>query len=96
MCPGTQALYLSPRGVLMANAPYKKPADLIQGAQNDAVKEYIVYDGSGRMFQHYVAPADADDGAPCILTQYAYVTTSTNVQYRKEMISTWQKAWEQF
>lgn len=80
----------------MAQSPYMKPTDLLVGAMNEAVKEYIVYDGSGRMLQHFVARVDAEDGEKCLMTQYAYVGSTTNVQYRKEMFGNWQEAWEQF
>ncbi len=61
---------------------------------HEMVKQYVVYDGSGRMTDVYVAHTDAADGTPCSRTQYEYDGTSSRVTKRKELDATWDTTWD--
>lgn len=61
------------------------------------IKQYIVYDGTGRPTDVYTAPVDLANGLSCSHVQYAYLSpTSSLVTYMKEGLSTWNSAWEAF
>lgn len=60
--------------------------------QHGLVKQYLTYDGSSRMEFVYEAPADAEDGAPCVKTQYVYSGVSTRIIKMLETVSTWVSA----
>lgn len=75
------------------NRQYRHPDDFIKSQLSEAVQQYIAYDGTNRMEYSYTAPADAQDGDPCLVTQYVYFSTSTRVIKMKESIGTWSSAW---
>jgi hypothetical protein len=58
------------------------------------VKQYIVYDGSGRMTDVYTAHTNAITGTPCTRTRYSYDGTSSRVEKRKEQDATWDATWD--
>lgn len=54
------------------------------------MKTFIDYDADGRMVSVYEAPADAEDGAACLLTEYEYdAAPSTDVVKMRESASVW-------
>lgn len=62
---------------------------------NDAQKQYFVYDANDRMTHAYTAYTEASNGAPCLVTEYSYVSpTSTLVQKMKEYMGTWSSAYD--
>jgi hypothetical protein len=62
--------------------------------KNEYIKTFIEYDALSRMEYIYEAHADARDGAPCLVTQYAYDGTSQRVVKTKEYHGTWLAAYE--
>jgi hypothetical protein len=68
--------------------------DLLKSQANEPVKQFLVYDGSGRMITHYVAYNTAADGDPCLRTDYVYSGGTTNITNMKESIDTWDSAWD--
>lgn len=70
---------------------------LLKTQLNEAVKEAITYDAQGRMEFHYICGADARDGDPCLVTQYAYINANSSlIVYRKETVGMWDTTWEVF
>ena len=61
---------------------------------HEFVKQYVVYDGSGRTTHIYETREDAEHGSPCMLTQYTYDGASNRIQKRKETVSAWDSAWD--
>jgi IMP cyclohydrolase len=72
----------------------KHPTDFIRAHLNEATKEYIVYDGTSRMTEVYVATVDAEDGEPCLKTTYEYDGVSTRIVKRKEELDLWDSSWD--
>lgn len=70
--------------------------DVLKTGFKEGVKQYIEYDIQNRMEYVYEAPADAIDGAPAIVTRYAYAGMSNRVVYMKEYLTAWDTAWETF
>lgn len=70
------------------------PTDYIRTHQEEATKEYIAYDGDGRMTATYVASYAAEHGDPCLKTTYAYDGSSTRIQKRKESVDAWDSSWD--
>jgi len=66
----------------------------IPSGKLEYVKQYVVYDVSGRMTHLYECPANTLNGEPCLLTRYEYDGSSTRVQKRKELESVWDSSWE--
>ncbi len=66
----------------------------LKTALHERTKNYVVYDGSGRMTDNYEVHADAADGTPCLRTQYSYDGVTSNIVKRLETTSTWQAAWD--
>jgi hypothetical protein len=62
--------------------------------RNELVKQYIVYDGNGRMTDVYEARNDAEDGTPCLRTQYTYDGASSRIEKRLETLDTWLAAYD--
>lgn len=60
----------------------------------ELVKQYMIYDGSGRLTSLYTAHTDAETGTPCVLTQYTYDGTSGRIEKRKESDATWDASWD--
>lgn len=72
----------------------KHATDFILPHQKEAVKQFITYDGLSRMEFSYVAMADAVDGSPCLVTQYAYDGSSGRVIKMKESLGIWDGTWD--
>lgn len=61
---------------------------------HELVKQYVIYDGSGRMTDVYEARADAVQATPCLRTQYTYDGVSSRVEKRKESAAAWDITWD--
>lgn len=66
--------------------------DFVSSFGRQAIKQYIVYDGSDRPSQVYEATSDAADGADCLLTEYEYDGASSRVTKLQESLSAWVSA----
>jgi hypothetical protein len=71
-----------------------KPTDLVGSHIKEGIKQYLVYDGSGRLTDTYVAIEAAEDGDPCVRTQYEYDGTSNRVVKMKEAVAYWDATWD--
>ncbi len=71
-----------------------KATDLVKSHLAEAVKQYIVYDGSGRMIEVYSARTDAIDAESCGKTEYVYDGATTRVIKMKESLSAWDSTWD--
>ena len=63
---------------------------------HELVKQYVVYDGQARAEYVYTVRADAADQTPCSVVRYAYVGSSSRVEYMKEYTGIWDASWEAF
>ena len=59
---------------------------------HEYIKSYIAYDGSSRMEYVYEARANAEDGDPCLVTQYTYDGVSTRITKMAESEGVWVSA----
>jgi hypothetical protein len=66
----------------------------LQALQKEICKTKSVYDGSNRLITRYEALANAEDGAPCLRTDYTYVGVTTQVDATKESFSNWDSSWD--
>lgn len=66
----------------------------LQTEAHEMVKQYLVYDGSGRVTDVYTAHTDAVDGTPCSRTRYSYDGVSSRIEKRKEQDATWDSSWD--
>jgi hypothetical protein len=60
---------------------------------NEPSKSYLVYT-DGLLTSQYEARANAQDGDPCFLTQYTYVTATSRVEKILESNATWDEDWD--
>lgn len=67
---------------------------LLTSGKREYTKSFLAYDGSGRLEYVYEAPIAAAEGAPCLVTKYSYVTTTTRVEKRREYEGTWSAAYD--
>jgi hypothetical protein len=75
-------------GVILANNLRSK-TDILQTVREGINKEYVEYNPLGLPQRKYVAAADALDGEPCLVIEYAYYLGSTTIKGRMEGISAW-------
>lgn len=73
---------------------FTKPNDLVRTHMNEAIKQFLVYDGSNRMVTTYVAATNAVDGDTCLRTDYTYVGASVRIEKMKESLDVWQSIWD--
>lgn len=66
----------------------------LKTALHERTKNFIVYDGDGRMTENYEAHADAVTGTPCLLTRYAYDGLTSRILKRVEQVSTWNASYD--
>jgi hypothetical protein len=78
----------------MAVTGSPKATDLVKSHLAEAVKQYIVYDVSGRMIEVYSARTDAEHGESCGKTEYGYDAATTRVIKMKESLSAWDSSWD--
>lgn len=78
----------------MANETTPSASHLLKTHAHEAVKQYIVYDGQGRMLTTYTALTNAAHGAVAEKTTYVYDGGSTRVIFMKEEIDAWDSAWD--
>lgn len=78
----------------MASEKDPSATDFVESHAREAIKQYIVYDGSGRMTETYTALTNAKDGDQCMKTQYAYDGATTRVIQMKESLTTWDSSWD--
>lgn len=64
---------------------------LLKAMLRELKKEYYVYNGSNQCTDIYQAPHDAENGAPCLRTQFEY-DGSGNQTKSAESLSTWVSA----
>lgn len=54
------------------------------------VKQYLIFDATGRLIASYTAPIDVVPGKPCVETRYGFRNgTSSDVLIRKEGNGVW-------
>lgn len=68
----------------------------LQTQAHELVKQYIEYDGNGRVEYVYTVHADAQDGTPCSIVRYSYQGITNKVVYMKEYTGNWDVSWEVF
>lgn len=62
--------------------------------QNEISKDYVAFDGLGRVSKIYVAPSDAIDGDICLVKEFIYYGVSTKVKGRKEGYDVWSSSFD--
>lgn len=69
---------------------------LILSGKNEYKKQYYEYmtDLSGRLLRLWEAPVDQVNGAPCIVTKFAYVGSTTQLSGSVEFEGAWNSAWD--
>lgn len=60
----------------------------------ELIKQYLVYDGNGRMVETYVAKTEEVDNGVCLKTTYEYDGTSTRIIKMKEENAVWDATWD--
>lgn len=76
------------------------------GTKNQSVREFLttirqepvkmirVYDAGNRLITQYEAVTHAQDGDPCMRTDYTYDGSSSRVLKLKETVDTWLAAYD--
>lgn len=61
----------------------------------EATKTKSFYDpATFALTDFYEAPTNAEDGTPCLYTQYTYVPSTTRIDKTKESMSVWDASWD--
>jgi hypothetical protein len=68
--------------------------EMLQALSKEVVKSKSVYDGSDRLITRYEAFANAENGQPCLKTDYTYVGITTKVDASKESLAVWDASWD--
>jgi hypothetical protein len=71
-------------------------SSLLKSHQHEYVKSYTEFDAYGRLDKLHQTTSTAKNGDPTVVTQYAYVGTTSQVVYMKEYEGTWVSIWELF
>lgn len=71
-----------------------RPSDFIPTQTQEAVKAHFEYDSLNRLSKSYSANFYAQNGEPCLVTEYQYVGSSTRVANMKEHEGVWNSAWD--
>jgi len=61
----------------------------LQAIRHEAVKLYREYDASNRVSFQYEALHTAEDGDPCMVTEYQYDGLSNRVTKMREYVGVW-------
>lgn len=67
---------------------------ILKTTLRERVKQYIVYDGSGRATDIYEVHADARDGDPCLRTRYSFDGATNRVVKRYETEDVWSSSYD--
>lgn len=67
---------------------------LVKRGLSELTKQFLVYDGNGRLTDCYEAGVDAANGDPCLRTIYQYVTGTTRVEKMREEQAVWSAAYD--
>lgn len=76
--------------------PIKNKAYQLKTMMNELTKSKQVLDVLGRLEFLYQAPIFAKDGDPCLVIQYSYYGSSSDVNFTAEYEGTWQTAYQTF
>ena len=71
------------------------PTELLKSLERQQLKQHIVLDAQLRNKFVFEAPVDAEDGEPCLVTEYVYLNpTEAIVIDRQERVYRWKAAWD--
>jgi len=63
--------------------------------KNELVKQFCIYDGSGRLTTVYTAARFARHGTPCTKVDYTYISPTSNlVEKMQETEDTWDSSYD--
>lgn len=69
--------------------------ELLKSHREGQVKSHTVYDAQLRPKFVFMADIKTQNGEPCLVTEYVYLSpTSTQVYKRQERIYIWKAAWD--
>lgn len=66
----------------------------IKWGKHEFVKQFFVYDLQGRTTDIYEAPAGAVHGQPCMVTSYAYIGASGQIEKSNETHAVWDSSYD--
>ena len=73
----------------------KTVTELLKSHEKSQVKQHTVYDAAGRAQFVFTADIKANDGDPCLVTEYVYRSpTSTQIYKRQERVYLWKAIWD--
>lgn len=66
----------------------------LKTGMHEPVKQFQIFDVTGRVTHLYEARANAEDGDPCMLTQYSYDGVSSRIEKTLESVDSWDSDWD--
>ncbi len=78
------------------NDVIKNKQHLLKTQMAGLTKSKQVLDGLGRLEFLYSAPINAKNGDPCIVVQYSYYGSTSDVDFTAEYEGIWQTAFQTF
>ena len=77
------------------NAEVQTAEELLKAHEKSQVKQHVVVDAQGRDYLAFTTYIGAQDGDPCLVTEYVYANlTTTKVTSRQERVYKWKAAWD--
>lgn len=77
------------------NDKVKSKTELLKSHLQEQTKQHIVRDSQARPKLIFTAYIEAEDGDPCICTEYVYYNaTETDIRDRQERVYEWKAIWE--
>jgi hypothetical protein len=74
----------------------QKRREILKSLEGQELKQWMVREPSTlRILYVFEAPTDAQDGAPCLVTEFIYVNPTSNETIgKKEYTGKWQSEWD--
>lgn len=71
------------------------PTELLKAHQNSQTKTHVVLDANDRPTFVFTATVDAEEGAPCMCTEYRYKDLTSVISIgQQERVYKWKAAWD--
>lgn len=77
------------------NSEVKTAKELLKSQESEQIKQHIVVDAQGRDFLVFTAYIGAQEGEPCLVSEYVYSgPATTKIIGRQERVYKWKAAWD--
>lgn len=77
------------------NSKVTSKTELLKSQLYEQTKQHITRDAQGRVKYIFTAYIEAEEGDPCMCTEYVYFNpTETDIKARQERVYEWKAVWD--